>query len=261
MEKLVSIITPYQNSSVFFKKTFDSVVNQTYKNWEWIIVDDFSSDDEAKALDELVKQDKRIKVIRNKTNRGPAFSRNIGLKNAIGEFVAFLDSDDYWSIDKLEKQISFMLKNKYDFTSTFYKIYDEKKKRITFYVKGPKKCSHKTFIRLDYVGCLTVIFRRSISPDLCIPEDIKKRNDYALWLKLSEESPCYMLPEFLATYTKHSENSVSAGSKFQLIKYHRDVFMKLYGFRKFKANLYAFRNVFYYVFKELFYKKKYKETR
>lgn len=259
MKNLVSIVTPYYNSGEFFKKTLDSVLNQTYKNWEWIIIDDCSNEEESNSLDDLSLKDKRIRIIHNNIQSGAAYSRNIGIQNASGEFIAFLDSDDFWAYDKLEKQIAFMLENNYDFTSTFYKVFDEEKDRIIFNIKGPKKCNHKKFVRLDYVGCLTVVYKRSIAPDLAIPTNLKKRNDYALWLKLSEHATCYMLPEYLATYVRHKKNSISSGSKFQLIKYHRDVFIGLYNYSKFKATLFALRNVFFYVLKELFHKRKVKK--
>ncbi len=257
---LISIVTPFFNSKDFFTKTFNSVLSQTYNNWEWIIVDDCSDSLNATFLDEIAKKDKRIKIIRNKTRQGPAFSRNVAIKSAVGDFVAFLDSDDYWASTKLEKQLSFMIKNSYEFTATYFNVYDERNECISKVIKAPAECTHKKLLRLNYIGCLTVMYKRNISPDLQIPETIKKRNDYAIWLKLSEKVPCYVLKESLGTYVKHFDNSVSSIGKTKMIKYHKEMFEILYGYSKFRASLSALRNVFFYILKELFYVRKAKET-
>ena len=256
----VSIVTPYQNSGVFFKKALHSVINQTHKDWEWIIIDDCSKEKESSYLEDLSKKEKRIKVIHNKTKKGPAYCRNLGIKNSTGDFIAFLDSDDFWSYEKLEKQLNFMLENNYGFSATFYNVFDEKSGKIVYRVKGPKKCSHKKFLILNYVGCLTVMYKREIYPDLSIPDDIEKRNDYALWLKISEKEPCHIMPEYLGTYVKHQDNSVSSVGKRKIIAYHRDMFMKLYGYSRFKATIYAYRNGFHFLIKEVIYKSKTKPT-
>ena len=257
--KLISIITPFYNSKRYFNKTLESVLSQTYKKWEWIIIDDCSSKGESSYLDEIAKKDKRIQVFHIDVRRGPAFCRNAAIKRAKGQYIAFLDSDDYWVNTKLEKQFNFMVENNYDFTATYFNVYDEKHRCITKLVKAPAKCTHKKLIKLNYLGCLTVMYNKSIFPDLSIPQDIAKRNDYALWLKLSEKAPCYVLKECLGTYVRHFNNSVSSVGKAKMIDYHRDMFEKLYGCSKSRAKFYARRNGFFYVFKELFYVSKVKD--
>lgn len=255
---LISIITPFFDSKKYFNKTFNSVLSQTYKNWEWIIVDDGSKKSESSFLNEIAKKDKRIRIISNKTRSGPAFSRNAAIRIAKGQFIAFLDSDDLWANNKLEKQLKFMLDNSYDFTATYYNVFDEKQGRISKVAKAPAKCTHKKLMRVNYVGCLTVMYKKSTFPDLQIPQEIAKRNDYAIWLKLSEHAPCYVLKECLATYVRHVNNSVSSISKIKMVKYHRDMFKILYGYSNLRATYCACRNALFFTLKELFYTSKIK---
>ena len=118
----ISIVMPSFNSSRFIHKSIESVISQTYKNWELLIVDDCSTDDTYDIAKEYERNDNRIKVFRNDTNRGAAFSRNIAIKNSSGDYIAFLDSDDKWHESKLEKQINFMLDNNYVFSYTNYSL-------------------------------------------------------------------------------------------------------------------------------------------
>ena len=125
MEKKVSIITPVYNSEKYLKNTIENVINQTYKNLEMILVDDCSTDNSEKIIKEFSKKDSRIKYIKLKENSGAAVARNTALENSTGRFIAYLDADDLWKENKLEKQIEFMLKNNYAFTCTSYEKIDE----------------------------------------------------------------------------------------------------------------------------------------
>ena len=116
--ELVSVITPVHNAQDFLSQTIESVLNQTYQNFEIILVDDASSDLSRDIIDKYQKIDNRVKSVLLNENLGVANARNEGIKNANGRFIAFLDSDDLWKEDKLEKQIKFMLKNDYGFTYT-----------------------------------------------------------------------------------------------------------------------------------------------
>ncbi len=245
----VSIVTPIYNDAKYVSETVRSVLNQTHKNFELIIIDDYSNDGSIDIVNSF--NDSRIKIIRNEGNKGPAFCRNVGIKTAIGDYIAFLDGDDLWLEDKLEKQLEFMISNNYVFCCTKYGTIDENGKDLKKYVYAPKVITHKTMIRCSYVGCLTVMYKRDIHPELEIPNNITKRNDYALWLKLSECANCYFYNETTAFYRKHQKNHVSSGRKTKLIKYHTDMFMKLYGFKRMKAERYAIRNAFYYFLKKI----------
>ena len=249
----VSIICPTFNCEKFVAKTVQSVLNQSYSNIELIIVDDCSTD---KTID-LVKNfsDPRIKLIVNKTNSGAAYSRNVALKEATGDYIAFLDGDDIWLKNKLSTQINFMVENNYNFTYTDYELIDENDERLKICFTGPSVVTYRKFLRIDYIGTSTAIYKKSICPHLQVPNDIYKRNDDALWLTLSKFADCYRMPGIYSQY-RRSSNSISSGKKSKLYRYHVILYKKLYGFAAFKANLFAMRNVFFYFLKQIKYKKK-----
>ena len=196
MDELVSIIMPSYNTAKFISETIDSVLTQTYTNWELIIVDDCSTDN----TDEVVKSflsDDRIKYIKNEKNSGAAFSRNRALREAKGKWIAFLDSDDLWLPEKLEKQISFMKKNDYHFSYTNYIEIDENSEANGRRVTGPKKISRHGMYNYCWMGCLTVMYNAE-TVGLIQIADIKKNNDYAMWLKACKKADCYLLDEPLS---------------------------------------------------------------
>ena len=216
MNELVSIIMPSYNTGKFIQETINSVKNQTYNNWELIIVDDGSTDN----TDEVVRaiKDDRIKYIKNKVNKGAAISRNIALREAKGKWIAFLDSDDLWKEDKLEKQIKFMEDNNYYFSYTNYIEIDENSKFNGKKITGPKKITRIGMFNYCWPGCLTVMYD-SKRIGLIQIEDIKKNNDYAMWLKVCNIVDCYLLNEYLAMYRKRT-GSISNHSYKTLIKWH-----------------------------------------
>ena len=250
----VSVIIPTYNDSNYILKTLFTVLNQTHHNLEVILIDDLSSDQTLELVKTKVN-DKRLIVYQNKENKGVAFSRNFGISKSTGDYVAFLDGDDYWDLCKIEKQLEFMVRNNYYFSSTYYSIVDINDNKIGKYVANPKKMGHQLFLRVCFPGCLTVMYKRSIYPNLSIPNTIEKRNDYALWLKLSEKCDCYCLNEKLAFYRKR-KNSISSIKKRSLLKYHAIMFQSLYNFSKFKSWLFAFRNALYFIIKSIFYKRR-----
>lgn len=249
-EILVSVIMPAHNCSSFIKETIESVLTQDIQNIEILVVDDCSQDETANIVESI--NDNRIKLIKNDANFGAAYSRNLAISLSKGKYIAFLDGDDIWMPNKLKSQIEFMEKNNYWFTYTNYSILGNNK----YYFSGPKKITHRRFFRRNYVGCLTVVFKRDIMPNLSIPTTIKSRNDYALWLKLSEKTNCYLFNEVLAKYRKHSGNSLSTAGARKLFVSHIKMFQELYGYNKFHAFLCASRNVFHILLKNLLYRRK-----
>ena len=215
-EELVSIIMPSYNTGKFIKETINSVIAQTYSNWELIIVDDCSTDN----TDEIVKSinDNRIIYLKNETNSGAAISRNKALREAKGRWIAFLDSDDLWKNDKLEKQIKFMKENNCYFSYTNYIEIDENGNINGKRVTGPKKITKTGMFNYCWPGCLTVMYDAN-KIGLIQIEDIKKNNDYAMWLKVCKKADCYLLSEDLAMYRKRS-GSISNHSYMSLIKLH-----------------------------------------
>ena len=254
---LISVVIPTHNDSKYIKEAILSVINQTYNNLEIIVIDDFSSDNTIEIIKSF--NDKRIKIIQNDSNKGAAYSRNIGIKNCAGDFISFMDGDDVWSLNKTEEQIKFMKKNNYAFTSCLYSFMGEDGQSLGKYMSSPRKVTHRKFLKTDYIGCITTMYKRDICPNLEIPDGLYKRNDYALWIKLSEYADCYTFPLILAAH-RVRKGSISSINKFSLIRYHKEVFQKLYGFNKIKSELFALRNVFYYLIRKTFYTKRIKKS-
>lgn len=254
LEYKVSIITPCYNNEEHIAQTIESVLKQTHSNFELIIIDDCSTDNTTNVIKQF--NDERIVLIINKENSGAAFSRNEGIKRATGDYIAFLDGDDLWMETKLEEQLKFMIDNKYDFSCTEYIEIDENNNELGAKLTGPDVITHKKYLCVDYSGCLTVMYRRDLFPDLQIPNTIKKRNDYALWIRLSERSNCYFLKKVLAKYRRRI-SSTSSGRKAKLLKYHRQVFVEVCGFSKLRAFVQSYINALWYIHKKIHYTKKY----
>lgn len=179
-QNLVSIITPNYNCGRFIAQTIESVLAQTYTNWEMLIVDDCSTDDSVQIAQNYAAKDSRIKVIQNEKNSGAAISRNKAIELAQGEFIAFLDSDDLWMPDKLEKQIAFMRENNCDFSFTEYEHIDEENHSL---LKVAKVIKHLTYTKMMFhcfPGCLTVMYNQEVVGKV-YARDIKKNNDNALF--------------------------------------------------------------------------------
>ena len=162
----VNIILPNYNSGEFFEETINSILNQTFKNWKLIIVDDGSDLDNKKILQKYANHNK-IKIVFLKKNKGAGFCRNLAIKHSKAEYIAFIDSDDIWHKNKLSDQISFMLKNNYEFTYTNYVAFlnkenSIKKKKIINTIKPPKKFNFNKFIHNTSIGTSTMILKRSL---------------------------------------------------------------------------------------------------
>ena len=232
---------PSYNTAKYIGESIASVIAQTYTDWELIIVDDASSDN----TDEVVKKftepaavnaaeavmSSRIRYLKNEHNSGAAVSRNRALRETRGKWIAFLDSDDLWAPEKLEKQIAFMEKNGYAFSYTRYAEMDEDGNPTGVTVGGPKRITKTGMFNYCWPGCLTVMFNREVVGDIQIA-DIKKNNDYAMWLKVCRKAECHLLPESLAGYRKRS-GSISRHSYVSLIKWH----YKLYREAEYKNSI------------------------
>ena len=214
---LVSIIMPSYNTASFIEETIQSVLNQTYTNWELIIVDDCSTDNTNEVVDTI--KDCRIHYLKNEKNSGAAISRNKALREAKGQWIAYLDSDDLWMPEKLEKQIKFMEENGYVFSYTNYEEIDVDGYKTGVKVTGPKKITKTGMINYCWPGCLTVMYDAN-KIGLIQIEDIKKNNDYAMWLKVCRKADCYLLDEILGQYRKGRVGSVSTHSIRTMIGWH-----------------------------------------
>lgn len=214
---LVSIIMPSYNTASFIEETIQSVLNQTYTNWELIIVDDCSTDNTNEVVDTI--KDCRIHYLKNEKNSGAAISRNKALREAKGQWIAYLDSDDLWMPEKLEKQIKFMEENGYVFSYTNYEEIDVDGYKTGVKVTGPKKITKTGMFNYCWSGCLTVMYDAN-KIGLIQIEDIKKNNDYAMWLKVCRKADCYLLDEILGQYRKGRVGSVSTHSIRTMIGWH-----------------------------------------
>lgn len=220
VEGLVSVIMPSWNTERFIAQSIESVIRQTYENWELVIVDDCSTDN----TEEVVKgfKDPRIKYFKNEKNSGAALTRNRALREAQGEWVAFLDSDDLWAPEKLEKMLGFMTEHSYAFAYHEYVKIDEEGRPLNIYVSGPEVVTERKMYNYGYPGCLTFMYSAK-ELGLVQIKDIKKNNDYAILLQLCKKADCYLLKENLAQY-RIRKKSISHDKFSKKFKSHYDLF-------------------------------------
>lgn len=251
---LVSIIMPSYNCGRFVRETIESVLAQTYTNWELLFVDDCSTDD----TEAIVKSfgDSRIHFFKNEKNSGAAVSRNKALREAKGRWIAFLDSDDLWMPEKLDHQIRFMEENDYHFSCTARMPVDENTKPLGLKIVSPRHITKRMMFRYCWVGCLTVMYDANVMGCIQIA-DIKKNNDYAIWLKAIKKADCYNLDEILSCYRKRA-NSISRHSDWKLIKWHYIMFRESEQLSVLPAAYCTFRNLLWGPIKKLYSKRKLK---
>ena len=212
----VSIITPMYNAEKFIGKTIDSVLAQTYENWELLIMNDMSKDNSCEVVKKHSKMDARIRLINASKNAGVVKGRNKLIDIADGEFIAFLDADDYWHEDKLEKQIKFMKEKDAAISCTDYTRVTENEKSINE-IKVKSEITYTDLLKNNYMGCLTV--------------------DYVLWLEIIKEvKKVYGLQENLAFY-RVLDNSRSS-NKFAAAKVRWDIYRKEEGLSVLKSAYY-----------------------
>lgn len=252
MNELVSIIMPSYNTAKFIEESIRSVLAQTYTDWELIIVDDCSTDDTDVVVSKFLA-DKRIRYFKNEKNSGAAFSRNRALRKAHGKWIAFLDSDDIWLPEKIEKQIVFMKDNDYHFSYTNYIEIDEESRANGKSVTGPKHISKHGMYNYCWVGCLTVMYDVD-RVGLIQIADIKKNNDYAMWLKVCKKADCYLLDETLAMYRRRS-GSISNHGYMNLIGWHYKLYREAEMLNVFRATISTIRNLCFGVYKKIRYVK------
>jgi len=200
MNKLVSIITPSYNSSKFIEECVASVLLQSYTNWELLIVDDCSKDNSRDLLTNLAEKEDRIKLTFLDENIGAAKARNIAIRNAKGKYISFLDSDDVWQKDKLEKQIKFMEGNDIAFSFTSYTPISEDGTISFSEIVAPTEIGYSSYLKNTIIGCLTVIIDKEKVGNFEMPI-IKSSHDMALWLLIMKRGfTAYGLNESLAKY-------------------------------------------------------------
>ncbi len=220
---MISIITPSYNSAKFIGDTIQSVLNQTYTNWEMVIVDDCSKDETVKIIQQY--EDERIRLIQLQENSGPAIARNTAIEAAQGRYLSFLDSDDQWLPEKLEIQLRFMQEREIAFSYSKYKNMTEDGIETNTIVDVPEMVSYEDLLKHNVIGCLTVMIDKDKVGEVTMV-NIRTRQDYVLWLDLCKRGfTAYGLQEVLAKY-RIVENSVSS-NKLKMAKQNWKVYREI----------------------------------
>ena len=225
MEKeKVSIIVPMYNAEKFIGKTIESVLSQTYENWEMLIMNDVSTDNSLAVVNEYAKKDDRIKVLNTEKNMGVVKGRNHLIDLANGKFIAFLDADDYWHNQKLEKQIQFMKEKNAGISCTEYTRVKENGEKINEVVIKPE-ISYTDMLKNNYLGCLTVMYDVEKVGKRYFKE-LEKNEDYVLWLEIVKDvKTIFGLKENLAYY-RVLDNSRSS-NKVKTAKVRWEIYQKV----------------------------------
>lgn len=232
---LVSIITPSFNSEKFISAAIQSVQHQTYQNWEMIVVDDCSTDATVSIVKKMALEDGRIRLFQSKKNSGTGVARNTAVTKTKGAYISFLDADDLWKPQKLEKQINFLETNSLPFTFSFYDCIDEQGKTLNKRVEAPRTLSYRQLFFCNYVGNLTGIYEVNYFGKISI-SSLRKRQDWTHWLTILKKiKKAHPVPESLAYY-RIRENSISA-SKWDLLQHNFAVYRRFHHCNSLVASL------------------------
>jgi teichuronic acid biosynthesis glycosyltransferase TuaG len=219
---LVSVIMPAYNSAQFIAAAIDSVLAQTWLHWELLVIDDGSTDDTVKIVENYARQYPNIRILKNSTNQGTGAARNRGIKAATGRFIAFLDADDLWLPLKLEKQLKFMQEKDLAMTFSSYYLMDEEGNPLHREVKALPELTYEKLLKSNYVGNLTGIYDVEKLGKVYAPQ-IRKRQDWALWLEILKRlGSSIALTEPLAYY-RVRRDSVS-GNKWKLLRHNFKIY-------------------------------------
>lgn len=211
---MVSVITPTFNSSKYIRQCIDSVLAQSYNDFELIIIDDKSVDDTIEIIEQYT--DSRIILLSLDKNSGAGIARNKGIEVAKGEYIAFLDSDDTWHPEKLEKHIAFMDENDVLFSYTSYGFLNEKGEILPEYIEALPSVNYNTMLENNYIGCLTSVYNQEKLGKVFMPQ-FRKRQDWALWLKILKLTDrAVSLPQVLSYYREGNESL--SKNKIKLLK-------------------------------------------
>lgn len=225
MNNLVSIITPTYNSEKFISATIQSVQNQTYSNWEMIIVDDCSQDKTVEIIQNFMEEDHRIHLIQLNKNSGAAKARNHAIEKVVGKFMTFLDADDIWFPDFIQNSIVTIKNTGVNFVFSSYRRSNENLEFVYSDFIVPKKVTYTDILKTNSISCLTAFINVEVLGIKKMP-DILKRQDMGLWLKYLKEIPyAYGIQEPKAIY-RIRENSLSRNKK-NLLKYQWEFYRKV----------------------------------
>ena len=223
---LVSIITPCFNCSKFIGQMIESVQAQTYPNWELLITDDCSTDNSREIVEEYCKKDSRIHLFQLEKNSGAGVARNNSIEKAQGRFIAFLDSDDMWRSEKLEKQLKFITENNYQFVFCQTEVITEAGEVVGFSKRRPR-VSGRLEKYINFIGTSSVLYDTKVIGKFYM-KPIRRRQDWILWqdlLKVTKHAYCLMEP--LSVY-RNNEGSLSS-NKWKLFNYHVTLYKEYWG--------------------------------
>nr|BCB22806.1 glycosyltransferase family 2 protein [Erysipelothrix tonsillarum] len=259
-ESLVSVIVPMYNSEKTITRTINSILNQTYKNIEILVVDDISTDNSVEIIKQYMLSHSNIKLFELKEKGGASIARNLAIKKANGKYIAFLDSDDTWKHNKLACQIKFMIENDISFSYTYYEIKREDNSNIKIRT-APRRVRFINQILGNNIGCLTVIYDQEKIGKIQIPR-IDKRNDMALWQKVLQKTKYgYLYPEVLSVYYV-TDNSLSRNtSRTRMLKFHYNLFRANLEYNPIKSAVLSFCNILSYFKIKIFYTHDYKSIK
>ncbi|MFI0429735.1 glycosyltransferase family 2 protein [Mariniflexile sp. HMF6888] len=237
MKPLVSIITPMFNSEAYISETINSVINQTYTNWELLLIDDGSNDKTIAKANQFIAQKPNIKLLKNKANLGAAISRNKGVEASKGKYIAFLDADDLWKPNKLQTQIEFMEAQNCDVCFSSYEQIDETGKLLNKVIKALPELTYQKYLKSNYIGNLTGVYNAKVLGKIKAP-NLRKRQDWLLWLAAIKTSgkPAKGIQESLAYYRIRKD--AMSSNKINLLKYNYWVYRKGLGFSTLKSVYY-----------------------
>lgn len=226
---LVSVVMPTHNCEEYILQSVDSVIGQTLSDWEIQIVDDCSTDNTSGVLKPYLEKYPNIHYHRLPRNGGPAAARTEAIRRAVGKYIAFLDSDDLWTPDKLEKQIAFMERSGARFSCTAYRQMDAGGRDLHTALFPPAKTDYRSCIRLSNpIGNLTAVYDQEALGKFEVPP-IRKRNDFALWLQILKKTDyCYGIQEVLGVYRLGRAGSVSQ-NKLAQARYHWQLYHEIEG--------------------------------
>ena len=218
MDKLVSIVVPVFNAGAYIEETIAMVCAQTYEQWELLLVDDCSSDDGKEKIKEFCRKDSRVHLIEKKKNEGAALARNTGVDRASGRYLAFLDADDVWLPEKLEKELRFMEEKQAAFVFSSYEFGDEQAKGTGKVVRVPKTLSYREALSRTVIFTTTVLFDTGkIDKGMLKMPDVKSEDTATWWRILRQGYTAYGLDEVLAIYRRPgkslSSNKLAAISR------------------------------------------------
>ncbi len=221
MQVTVSIITPCYNASQYISYTIDSVLNQTYANWEMIIVDDCSTDNSSDIIKHFISVDTRIKYFKTDNPSGsPVLPRNIGIEKATGRYIAFLDSDDIWLPTKLEEQLKLFKDDKTAVAFSNYEKMNEAGERNQRIIIAPKETNYHNLLKGNVIGNLTGIYdTEKVGKVYC--KDIR-HEDYVLWLSILKKGYIAKNTNTVTALYRVRENSVSS-NKLKILSWQWNI--------------------------------------